>query len=218
MTRVILVRHGATEWNRSHRFQGHQDVPLATLGRQQAERVAARLQQERVTFAFASDLQRARETAETVTAAGDIPLQVTPELRETSFGLWEGLTAKEIGAAYPDEWKAWTENPVATCPPKGESLREVTDRVVGFFDRALSGLPAAFDPQQHGRRHRRPTVLFVSHGGVLRALLTHLLDVPTERYWRFALRPGSISILDLYPEGAIAAVIGETSHLDGLRR
>src|SRR5687767_11701387 len=96
MTRVILVRHGATEWNRGHKFQGHQDVPLADLGRQQAERIAARLQREHVNFAFCSDLQRARQTAEIVTTASDVPLRVTAGLREMSFGAWEGLTAKEV--------------------------------------------------------------------------------------------------------------------------
>lgn len=218
VTRVILVRHGATEWNRGHKFQGHQDVPLATLGRLQAERLAFRLQRERVSFAFTSDLQRARQTAETLTAANDIPLRVTPELREMSFGLWEGLTAKEIELAYPDEWRAWTADPARTCPPKGESLERLAHRVGTFFDTALKQLPSEWEPQQRGRRRVRPTVMFVSHGGALRALLTYLLDIPLEHYWRFALRPGSISILDLYPEGAIAAVIGETSHLEGLRR
>lgn len=213
MTRVILVRHGATDWNRGHRFQGHQDVPLGDLGRMQAERVAQRLQRERVVSIYSSDLQRTRQTAEVLASHGDCPLRTTNQLREMSFGVWEGLTAREIQQAYPNEWQAWTDDPVHVCPPGGESLEQLSGRVITFFESTLD----TFKPQRpRGRRARGPTLLFVGHGGTLRALLTHLLDIPLERYWRFAIRPGSVSILDLYPEGAIAASIGETGHLDGV--
>lgn len=214
VTRVILVRHGTTAWNLGHRFQGHQDVPLSELGRLQAGRIASRLRNERFTSAYASDLMRTRETAEAVMARRGIQLQLTPELREMSFGVWEGLTSKQIAQTFPLEWEAWVEDPVHVCPPAGESLERLAERAAAFFESALKfeTNDAASD-----RRRRRPTMLFVCHGGTLRALLTHLLDLPLDRYWRFAVRPGSISILDLYPEGAIAAVIGETSHLEGLR-
>lgn len=214
MTRVILVRHGATEWNRDHRFQGHHDVPLAELGRQQAERIAYRLRKERMTSVYASDLQRTRQTAEVVAAAGDTPLETTSQLREMSFGVWEGLTAKEIQKTYATEWKAWVDDPVHVCPSGGESLEQMAGRVTNFFQAALESVQQ--ENTAGGRRTRGPTLLFVGHGGTLRALLTHLLEIPLERYWRFAIRPGSISILDLYPEGAIASTIGETAHLEGL--
>lgn len=212
MARVILVRHGSTAWNQSHRFQGHQDVPLSELGRRQAGRIAQRLRSERLTAAYASDLLRTRETAQVVTAHRPVRLELTPELREMSFGVWEGLTSEQIAQTFPLEWEAWVADPVHVCPPAGESLEHLASRVVTFFESALSG---AAESNPVGPR-RRPTILLVCHGGTLRALLTHLLDIPLERYWRFSVRPGSISILDLYPEGAIAAVIGETSHLDGL--
>lgn len=214
VTRVILVRHGLTAWNLGHRFQGHQDVPLSDLGRRQAQRIAVRLQHERLTSAFASDLARTRETAEAVTSQQEIQLNVTPELREMSFGAWEGLTSKQIERKYPTEWSAWIEDPVHTSPPDGESLEHLAGRAVAFFESTLKDETPG---EASDRRRRRSTFLFVCHGGTLRALLTHLLDIPLDRYWRFAVRPGSISILDLYPEGAIAAVIGETSHLEGLR-
>lgn len=217
MTRVILVRHGATEFNRGRKFQGHRDVPLGKLGLQQAERIAMRLQHEHPTIAYSSDLQRARSTAEALIAYGDVPLHVTPELREMSFGAWEGLTAEEIAEAFPEEWQAWTKDPVHVCPPHGESLEILAGRMVKFFEAALQEISSA-QPPRGGRRDRGPTLLIVGHGGALRALLTHILEIPLDRYWRFAVRPASVSILDLYPEGAIAAVIGETSHLVGLRR
>lgn len=216
MTRVILVRHGATEWNKGHRFQGHQDVPLADLGRQQAERIAHRLRRERLTSIYASDLQRTRQTAEVLATAGDAPLQVTGQLREMSFGLWEGLTAKEVQRTYPVEWQAWVDDPVHVCPPGGESLEQLSGRVVGFFQDTLDSFEQETAAPPRARRSRGPTLAFVGHGGCLRALLTHLLEIPLDRYWRFAIRPASISILDLYPEGAIAASIGETAHLEGL--
>jgi phosphoserine phosphatase len=214
MTRVILVRHGTTEWNRGHRFQGHQDVPLADLGRQQAERIAFRLRRERITSVYSSDLQRTRQTAEIVASAADTPLQTTNQLREMSFGVWEGLTAKEIQKLHAEEWQAWVDDPVHVCPSGGESMEQMAGRVTTYFEDTLSGF--ALQNEGRGRRSRGPTLLFVGHGGTLRVLLTHLLTIPLDRYWRFAIRPASISILDLYPEGAIASTIGETSHLEGL--
>jgi alpha-ribazole phosphatase len=216
VTRVILVRHGSTEWNHGHRFQGHQDVPLSELGAHQAQRVAHRLHRERLTCVYTSDLQRARQTAEALASVDDTPLNVTSQLREMSFGAWEGLTAREVQQTYPHEWKEWVDDPVHTTPPGGESLEQLAGRVTRFLETTIEGF--AGEAERHRRRRwRGPTLVFVGHGGCLRAIITHLLDIPLERYWRFAIRPGSITILDLYPEGAIAAAIGETGHLEGLR-
>jgi broad specificity phosphatase PhoE len=226
LTRLILVRHGVTEWNEGGRFQGHQDVPLAEMGRRQAERVAWRLRRERIANAFSSDLQRARETAQIVLRGRDTPLVCTDGLREMSFGAWEGLRADEISQKYPEDWAQWVLDAASGLPSGGgESLAMLQERIVAFYRTAVettegnTSQPAWFSSRTSGRPspEQRRTILMVSHGGVIRVLLAHLLEMPLGSYWRFSIRPASVSIFDLYPQGAIADVIGETAHLADLR-
>lgn len=222
MIRLILVRHGVTEWNQAGRYQGHQDVPLSEMGREQARRLAARLRAEMITAAYSSDMQRARETASIALGERGVPIQTTPALREMAFGAWEGLTAREVSERYPAEWAAWIRDPVVARPPDGgEGVAELEGRVRDFLHAAVH-VPAGEGTQPDWFSYRAAgesadgtsgTVLLVSHGGTVRALLAHLFEVPIRLYWRFGIRPASVSILDIYPEGAVAEVIGDTSHL-----
>ena len=222
MIRVIVARHGVTAWNQGGRYQGHQDVPLGDDGRRQAENLGHRLAAERISAAYSSDLARARDTAEIALAGRSVCLTPTPTLRETCFGAWEGLQAREIAARYPSEWESWLRDPLEARPPGGETVNELQQRVVAFY-RSIVDL----DDGQHAPRdwfsYRAAgplsanggdqTILIVTHGGPVRALLTYVLDVRLDLYWRFGIRPASVSILDVYPEGAITEVIGDTSHL-----
>ena len=226
MIRVILARHGVTEWNQANRYQGHQDVPLSDLGRRQAARLGERLRAEAITAAYSSDLARARETAAIALEGRPVSLMTTPTLREINFGAWEGLGHREIAVSYPEAWSAWTRDPGTMRPPGGgESLTDLRQRVVAFLGSALARIdPIQGDgPAGQDRFLYRaaggtgseapPTLLFVTHGGTLRALLTHLFEMPVSLYWRFGVRPASVTVLEVYPEGAIAEIIGDTSHL-----
>lgn len=95
MTRLLLVRHGETDWNADGRLQGQTDRPLSDFGRQQARRLAAELATEDFEAIYSSDLARARETAEIVGARLELPVSFDPDLREKDWGTWEGLTAVE---------------------------------------------------------------------------------------------------------------------------
>jgi broad specificity phosphatase PhoE len=222
LMRLILVRHGVTEWNQAGRYQGHQDVPLSDAGREQARRAAQRLRAETITAAYSSDLQRARETASIILGERDVPPQETEALREMAFGAWEGLNARQVSERYPAEWAAWIRDPVAARPPGGgEDLNELLVRAAEFY-RSIVSFPARDSAQPDWFTYRAAgesgdgtsgTILVVSHGGTIRALLAHLFEVRIELYWRFGIRPASVSILDVYPEGAVADVIGDTSHL-----
>jgi broad specificity phosphatase PhoE len=151
-----------------------------------------------------------------------VPLETTPALRETCFGAWEGLQAREIAARYPEAWDVWLRDPLRARPPGGETVEELQQRVVAFYRSVVSVENGRHRPRDwFSYRAAGPlsadsedqTVLIVTHGGPVRALLTHLLDVRLDLYWRFGIRPASVSILDVYPEGAITEVIGDTSHL-----
>ncbi|WP_235941364.1 histidine phosphatase family protein [Paenibacillus puerhi] len=106
MTTIGFIRHGTTEWNLAGRMQGQMDTPLAEVGRQQADRLAARLKGEPWDGLIASDLQRAKETAERIAAVTGIPLlRVDSRLRERSFGLIEGTTQEERIARWGEQWR-----------------------------------------------------------------------------------------------------------------
>lgn len=152
-TTIVLVRHGETEWNRTRRVQGHTDIPLNDEGRRQARALAEELDGEKVDAVYASDLGRARETAEILAAARGADVISLPALRERHFGTWEGLTDTEVHARFPEAaGGSWGD---------GETTEELAERVVA----AVGEIAAA---------HAGGLVLVVTHGGPLRAILRHV--------------------------------------------
>ena len=149
-TRIILVRHGETDWNRERRWQGHSDRPLNELGREQAAGLAERIGAEPISAVYSSDLMRAHETARLLADRLGLEVTAVPDLRERRFGSWEGLRDEEVERRFPG----------AHGPPDGETREEMSRRV-------LRSLRAIADT------HPGQTVLVVSHGGPIRAILRH---------------------------------------------
>ena len=146
MTTLLLARHGETDWNRELRVQGTSDTALNELGRSQAAELARQLEGAGIDVIYASDLSRARETAEIVAAVTGHAVQLDPALRERDFGSWEGLTRGEIDARFADHEQH-----------DGETYEEVRARVLAAANRIVA-------------EHPGETVLVVSHGGALNAL------------------------------------------------
>jgi len=159
MTRILLARHGQTAWNALGRLQGHTDIELDDVGRDQARSLAHSLATAGIAAIVTSDLARAKETGAIVAAALklDAP-RVDPELRERRFGVFEGLTRDECASQHPAAWRAWVA--ATEAPPGGESREDAVARMT----RALARVAAAPGP-----------VLVVSHGGVMRLWLMDLL-------------------------------------------
>jgi broad specificity phosphatase PhoE len=157
MTTLLLARHGETDWNRALRIQGSSDVELNDLGRRQAQALARELTDVDLDAIYASDLARARQTAEAVAATHALEVTFDPRLRERSFGNWEGLTREDI-AAFPEGSRH-----------DGESDDEVRTRVLEAIE-------------EIARAHPGEQVLVVSHGGALNTLWHHALGVRVERW------------------------------------
>ncbi len=144
--RVFLTRHGQTAWNALGRLQGHTDVELDDVGREQARALGAKLAGERASAVWTSDLARAHQTAEIVADELRIAgLRTEPLLRERQFGAFEGLTRDQCASQYPDAWAQWLSQTGA--PPGGESRESAVARMW----RALTNIFDSLEHQTSGR-------------------------------------------------------------------
>jgi probable phosphoglycerate mutase len=202
MTELIVIRHGETDWNRQHRFQGQIDVPLNAAGRAQAARLAQRLAAERFDAVVASDLQRARATAQA--AAGARPIETDALWREQAFGVAEGLDAPTIAQQHPDLWAQWLRHDADyALPGGGESVRM-------FHDRVLRGL------QRVVQAHAGRCVIVFTHGGVLDMLWRAAQNLPLHGPRSCEIPNTGINRLR-WRDGALKIVQwADAAHLDGL--
>jgi broad specificity phosphatase PhoE len=156
---VYVARHGETDWNAANRWQGRTDIPLNDRGRAQARALAGRLRLIPFAAVVSSDLSRAYETARIVGSELKVALAyVDPELRERSFGVFEGLTRAECEAQYPGAWRAWLEH--RTAPRGGEASEALRARMVAAVARVCQDVARDDAP-----------ALVVTHGGSLRAVV-----------------------------------------------
>ena len=171
MTTLHFVRHGETDWNRDGRIQGFADVPLSSIGREQARELAASLGGRPIGAIYASDLRRALETAEPLATRLGLEVVATPALRERDFGANEGRIAAEVAAELGTEaGTAWLGPD--DRHPGGESLRELYQRVAAFLDELLA------DPPAH-------EIALVTSGGPIRVGAAHLAHEAVETVvWR----------------------------------
>ena len=173
-TRVIVVRHGQTEWNDGSRFQGHLDSPLTPAGMLQAESIGIRIAREPIAAIFSSDLGRAKQTAELIARAVKLPVEIDERLRERALGVFQGLNREEVAARYPEESRRYFSRDPHYVVPGGES----------FMGRFQIGF-ACFN--EIAERHRGLTVVAVTHGGLVQAMFRHVTGVSFEAPRRFAL-------------------------------
>lgn len=199
MIRLILVRHGHTDWNSERRYQGHTDTLLNETGRQQARAVAKRLQNEVIHAIYSSDLKRAWETATIIGQMIDLTPIAEARLRELNFGVIEGMTFDEAQACHPEMMAMWLAD--RNQPPTdGETSDTLAERVHAVLDELR-------------QNHEDETALFVSHGGVLVEIARMLLRMPSTARWYFKLETASISEFKLYDETPILTKWNDTCHL-----
>lgn len=194
---IYLVRHGETVGHKEKQYKGSMDVPLAERGAEQikrsAEFIASEIKKRSNPSAspvkiFCSPLSRARRSAEIIAEKLEAKPVQLDDLRERSFGLWEGMTYIEIGKKYPEEFSAWRTNPLEFSPPEGESTLEVNTRVLSALDRILS---SSFEGEN---------IVIVAHGGVNRVMLCGFLGMPLEHIFRVEQDFAGVSIIEMWDE------------------
>lgn len=203
-TNILLIRHGETAWNAERRLQGHLDIALNPEGARQAALLATALAGEHIDAVVASDLVRARQTADAVARAHGLPVQIDKSLRERCYGGFEGLLYTEIAQRFPLQFAAWQARDVdAVLPPgvnRGETFRQFNQRVIGALQRWASAHP--------GR-----TLALVAHGGVLECAYRSALGLPLESPRDFKIHNASVNRFTI--AGGVLALgsWGEVEHL-----
>ncbi|MAU84225.1 histidine phosphatase family protein [Gordonia sp. Z-3] len=169
--RLILLRHGQTDYNATSRMQGQLDTELSTLGRRQAEDAAVALADRAPMRILSSDLTRARDTAEALARRTGLTVTTDKRLRETHLGDWQGMTHLEVDAEMPGARRIWRDD-ASWAPPNGESRIDVATRATPLVDELVD----IVDEWGSGERPEAPVVL-VAHGGVIAAMTAALLDL-----------------------------------------
>jgi probable phosphoglycerate mutase len=206
--RLLLVRHGETDWNRQGRFQGQIDIPLNDRGLEQAQAAAEFLASTPIQRAYTSAMARPRQTAEAILACHpNVPLVSTRGLREIGHGHWEGRLESEIATDWPELLAAWKRAPETVQMPEGENLQQVWDRSLETWQRIVGSLD------------NDETALVVAHDAVNKTLICNLLGLEPRHIWAVKQGNGGVTVID-YPNGAegpaVVTSMNLTRHLGGV--
>ncbi len=200
-TRILLVRHGQTAWNREQRIQGHVDIALNDHGVAQARALAQALADESIDAIYSSDLSRAHATAQAVAEHNRLPLHTEPALRERHYGAFEGLTYADIETQWPEQAQAWRRRDPGFAPNGGESLLDLVARVQPTL-------------QAIAQRHLGEQIMLVTHGGVIDVIyrLASGMDLSAKRTWE--LTNTAVNRLLWTPENLSLVGWGDARHLE----
>lgn len=197
--RVYLLRHGETANSRYNCFNGHFDVELSPLGREQMRHLARIFKDKPIRDVYSSDLKRTVEGARIIAEPhGHVPISC-PELRELSVGKWEGLSVDEVNRRYPGELEERLKCIETFQVDGGESIQQLQSRVLEKF-------------QQIVAQHDEESIVVVAHGGVNRIILFHHLGISLNNFFRMKQDFAAINILQWYSDSAVVEMINGSSN------
>jgi probable phosphoglycerate mutase len=201
MTRIILVRHGQTEWNRVERFRGRADIPLNEAGLAQAKATGRRIAAEwRPLAIYSSPLSRAFRTAEAIAWHFELPVQIHKGLTDIDYGQWQGLTPDGVKGRWPEMIDVWYNAPHTVRIPGGETLDDLRTR---SFE-TINELAA---------RHESQTILILGHTVINRIILLGVLGLSNDRFWRIRQDTCAINVFEV-EDGIFTLVsLNDTCHL-----
>lgn len=201
MTRLIVVRHGRTEWNRIERFRGRADIGLDEVGMKQAESAAKRIGEWPISAIYSSPLRRALTTAEIIAGPLGLNVQLAPGIVDIDYGEWQGLSAEDVVARDGHLYSQWIESPQKVKFPGGESFAEVRERA----DSAVNDLI---------QQHPKETVVLVSHKVICQILILSLLGLDSSHFWQITQDVGAMNLFEVRAGVSSALFINDTCHLE----
>jgi probable phosphoglycerate mutase len=200
--RILLLRHGETDFNLTHRFQGRIDIPLNKEGKNQAQALALALKDEPLTAVYSSPLIRAMETARSIKAFHpSTPLFEEEGLIEMDLGEFDGMQVGDWISQHQEFYKTWRTTPSRLKMPGGESLGEVQIRAMDTLERITKPYPLG------------STLLFCSHNFVNRTIICHALGLPLDRFRDFQQDAAALNVLYKREGKLLAEVVNDVSHL-----
>jgi len=201
MTKIILIRHGQTEWNRVERFRGRADVPLNETGLAQAEATGRRVAGEWLpTAVYSSPLSRAIKTAEAVAAHFNLSVQLNSGLIDIDYGEWQGLSPEEARQRWPGELTAWYNQPHLARIPGGETLEGLRSRAMQTVDELV-------------RIHPDDTIVLVGHTVINRVILLGVLGLGNDRFWRLRQDTCAINVIEFERDDYTLVSLNDVCHL-----
>ena len=201
-SRIILIRHGETNWNKEGRFQGQIDIPLNEKGKEQASKASQYLEEIEFTKAFSSSMKRPYETAKIILKNNNIQIEKIESLVEISHGLWEGKLEEEIKQTWPEMLKNWHEKPESVTMPEGESIKQVSDRAISAWNLICNS------------QQEKDTSLLVAHDAVNKTLICHILGLSYSDIWMIKQGNGGITVIDIFKnKNYVLSSVNITNHL-----
>lgn len=204
MTRIYLVRHGTTDWNKEEIFRGRAECRLNETGKAEGKALAAHFEDVPIAGIYSSPLSRAMETARPTAESKGREVFPDPAFTDLDFGTWQGLPLKEAQEKYPDLYRLWREQPGAVSFPRGENLAQVRNRT-------WEGLIRLAEENPQG------TILIVTHRVVTKVLICAALGLDDSHFWQVKQDSTAINCFE-YSRGIFRiALINDTCHLKKIK-
>ncbi len=195
---IYVIRHGETQWNREEIFRGRKDVPLNKNGLEQAEKTAIFLAGNEIEVIFSSPLKRAVQTAESILKhKKNMEIITSHDLIDMNFGIWEGLTLKEVEEKFPVQFGVWKDHPENWKVKDAETLKDIRKRVSRFLN-SLKGYR---------------NVALVSHRVICKIIIMNVLGLPLSRFWKIKIDTASVSLINKQNDYRLE-YLNLTSHLE----
>ncbi len=207
-SRIFLVRHGETDWNKEGRFQGQIDIPLNEKGKDQAYKASKYLNKVKFDKAYSSSMRRPYQTAQIILENKDIlEIKKVDDLMEINHGLWEGKLEIEIGKDWPQMLREWHQKPENVKMPEGESIQNVSERSIKAWQKIC--------------KSQKPNnnTLIVAHDAVNKTLICNILGLDYSNIWMIKQGNGGISIIDVFEDPTkdnVLSALNITTHLGNI--
>lgn len=201
MSKIYLVRHGETLWNKEQRSQGcSNDIPLSEEGLLQAKAIAKRLKKEKIDLFYSSDLIRAYKTASIISREHNAAVQKCSEFREINLGDWEGLRFDEIREKYNDIYNVWRKTPHLALIPNAERVSDIIIRAIGKLNKIIE-------------ENEDKNILIVSHGITIKVMLSAILGMELSNMHKIRQDNTALNIIEYNGESFDILLMNDTCHL-----
>jgi len=200
MVKVILIRHGETDWNKEQIFRGRIDVALNEVGLAQARTVQATLKDVQINAIYSSPLSRALETARVVGEGRNCEIRIEEGFIDIDFGRWQGLSHQKVKEDYKDLYEMWLSKPQMVTFPEGESLEEVQKRSMKALEKVI-------------KKHPEETLAIISHRVLNKVLLCSILGLELSHFWYIKQDTCALNRFEYKDDKYYLTLLNDTCHL-----